>query len=99
MADEDKTMSDAPPTDAPARVQEPSNTAEVHDSIEVEPAVRVDDVDNQDVDAAGEDSDAAGEEDQDDAGGNGRPVSNALYKALKAITENLSEFKIKKGNE
>lgn len=45
-------------------------------------------------------SDAEGEdEDEQPADSSGRPVSNELYKGLKAIAETLTEFKIKKGGE
>lgn len=114
MADEDKPMTDAPTTataesskDAPAAdvpstnetpaIEKPPATSEVVDSIEVEPGVKEEDTQ---ADAQAE-SDAEGEEDEDDqpADSSSRPVSNELYKALKAITEALTDFKIKKGGE
>ena len=85
-AEADTTMTDAPVagTDRPSPSQ-------VVDSIEVDNAGKTEDVADGGSDA--------GDNDAQDDGGDGRPVSNAQYKALKAITEVLSDFKVKKGNE
>ena len=77
-------MTDASGVDQPT-------SSQVVDSIEVENAVKTED--------AADDGSDAGENDAQDEAAEGRPVSNAQYKALKAITEVLSEFKVKKGNE
>ena len=78
-------------TDAPAQAVDQPASSQVVDSIEVENAVKTED-------AADDGSDAEDNDAQEETG-DGRPVSNAQYKALKAITEVLSEFKVKKGNE
>ena len=88
MAEADTKMTDAPADDA-----ELTNPSNVVDSIETESTVKKED--NADAGSDGGDNDA-----QDDGDvGDGRPVSNAQYKALKAITEVLSEYKIQKGND
>jgi hypothetical protein len=112
MADQDQRMADPPeaqnqPTqpqvaETASAVENATNqnqeaAAEVVDSIEVEPRVKEEDA--QADDAPGE-SDAEGEDDDEQpAESSGRPVSNELYKALKAISDTLTEFKIKKGGE
>lgn len=111
MADQDQPMADAPSTEIPPAAQptaeitttngvtageKPAAASEVVDSIEVEPKVKEEDAQ---ADAPGE-SDAEGEDDDDQpADSSGRPVSNEVYKALKAISDILTEFKIKKGGE
>lgn len=78
-------------TDAPVEKSEAQSNSQVVDSIEVEPAVKTEDG----ADVGSED----GDNDAQDEGTDGRPVSNKQYKALKAITEILSDYKITKGNE
>ncbi len=85
------TEPDTTVTNAPGQGTNQSASSQVVASIEVENAVKTEDTADGGSDV--EDKDA-----QDEAG-DGRPVSNAQYKALKAITEVLSDFKIKKGNE
>ena len=87
MAEADTTMTDAPSEE----VDNPSSP-QVLDSIEVDTGAKGEGA----ADDAG--SDAADNDAQDD-GSDGRPVTNSQYKALKLITEVLSDFKIQKGGE
>jgi hypothetical protein len=86
MAETDTTM-----MDAPAEVADQQASSQVVDSIEVESRVKAEDAPDVGSDA--------GEDDAQEEGADGRPVSNAQYKALKAITEVLTDFKVTKGNE
>lgn len=77
--------------DATAEVADQQASSQVVDSIEVDSGVKAEEA----LDARSD----AGEDDAQEEGADGRPVSNALYKALKAITEILTDFKVTKGNE
>jgi hypothetical protein len=112
MADQDQPMVDPPAvqdssnnqplTETASNVENADtiskapDTSEVLDSIEFESMVK-----GEDAHGDGQaDSDAEGEDDEEQpADSSGRPVSNELYKALKAISDTLTEFKIKKGGE
>lgn len=87
MTENDTTMADSP-----AEQQEQTESSQVVQSIE-----------NEDRGNVGNTADEGANEDGADAQdgeGEGRPVSNEQYKALKAITETVSEYKISvKGNE
>jgi chromatin structure-remodeling complex subunit RSC1/2 len=112
-ADTDAQMTDAPAEEDTIVVQHQPQTSQVVESIEVEPAAKLETADDaelgdnaetaenadevNDEDAEGESD--AGEEDQQDERRTKRPVSNNQYRALKAITETLTDFKIKKGSE
>ena len=86
MAETDMSM-----TDVPGEGADQPASSQVVDSIEVEPGVKTEEgqVASSDL----------GDNDAQEDGGDGRPVSNSQYKALKTITEVLTEFKIQKGNE
>jgi hypothetical protein len=87
MAETDTVM-----TDAPVEASEAPASPQVVDSIEVEPDVKA-----EDGQAGSEQGD--GDTQEDLGGSDGRPVSNAQYRALKAIADTLTDFKIQKGNE
>jgi hypothetical protein len=111
MADQDQPMIDPPaaqtgptdtqPAEALPTAEKPGDekteiAAEVLNSIEVEPNVKEEDAQGD----APADSDAEGEDDDEQmADSSGRPVSNELYKALKAIADALTDFKVKKSGE
>jgi chromatin structure-remodeling complex subunit RSC1/2 len=105
QADTDKAMPDAPPaeppidSDPPGEPDQPQNS--VVESIEVdskpEEPVEPEAAPKEDeAPAEDSDEDAAGEDDPDlEQDTSGRPVSNRLYKHLKAITDVLTDFKVK----
>lgn len=109
QVDEDKSVPDAvaveapveaPPHDTPDDNTAPPQQNAVVESIEVEPKPEQPVATPKDDNAPDDDSDAEGEDDPDLVQDNsGRPVSNQLYKELKAITDLLTDFKIKKGGE
>jgi hypothetical protein len=91
MAEEDTPMNDAPSaaeTKPEPEPKEPESTPAIVDSIEVENNAQEEEA-----------SDAEGDDDPEVPDKSGRPVSLPVYKALKAITDTLLEFKIKKGGE
>jgi hypothetical protein len=93
MAEEDTPMSDAPAAEEPKpEPKESESTPAIVDSIEVEN-------NDQEEEVLPEASDAEGDDDPEVPDKSGRPVSLPVYKALKAITDTLLEFKVKKGGE
>lgn len=82
----------------PAKGEGAEEPAVSKDTTDVADAA--DAADGADNDAGDVDSDAGDNDAQDEPeGSHGRPVSNKQYKALKAITEVLTDFKIKKSND
>ena len=111
MAEPDDTnMTDAP---GETEEQEPDPEPEQPSSPQAEVVQSIEPNDGEkqeDIGAKEETAEAAeaaergegGDEDEDNEAEedtSGRPVSNSQYKALKAITEVLTEFNIKKGND
>jgi hypothetical protein len=80
-----------------------AKAAEPVQSIEVEPATKNEgEADAKEDGAADENAEEDAEADEDDAQGeegDGRPVSRDQYKALKSITDTLTNHKIQVKNE